>query len=151
MKETVEQIIARVMATPDDKNEPYCFRYYLDTRLKDNPMLYVAMEGPSGGLLGATQGRKKVGWRNEKLILNSFRDDLEEHDIHDGHLLTEAEACDTARSMGLSSIDAVKAKMVNDFTKVNHYPPNIVAEAPEVIIARREKGREEAKWRGWDD
>lgn len=108
------------------------------------------LQGLTGGVLSAAQGRKNLGWRREKIILNAFTDDLKEHDVHNGHLLTETEARDVAQSMGLSDINSVKAEMYDLFTEVNRHPPNIVTENPDEIIARREEGKKEAKWRGWN-
>jgi hypothetical protein len=153
MEETFEQKLARILATPlpqTDINTPYVFRYYLDSRNKENPAIYVTFEGPSGGILDAIQGRKTLGWRDEKIIWEIFTKLRFECEIHDGHLLTEPEARLITHDMGLSSIDDIKRKITKLFFDTNQYTPNMVEEKPEVIIERRRVGKIEAKNRGWD-
>ena len=113
-------------------------------------MLYVTLEGLSGGVLNAAIGGSAGKWSNKKIVTDTFDYRRRDADIHDGHLRTEAEAREIAKSMGLPDIDAIKTEMIDNFTKVNRYPPNIVTENPDTIIARRKKGIKEAKWRGWD-
>ena len=71
-----------------------------------------------------------------------------EQDIYDDDLLTEAEAREAAKSIGLD-IDVPKKEIFDSFTQHNGYEPNIVDDDIDALLARREKAREEVKKRGW--
>jgi hypothetical protein len=140
MEETAEQMVARILATPIDRNEPYVFRYYRDPREKSKPALWVTLEGREiGSFFIAAHGREDFGWRDEEFIFdNLYRLYKREGDVGAEHLLTEAEARQLAQSIGLD-IEVAKAMIVNSFIKVNKYSPNIEVDDVKALLAYRKQ------------
>jgi hypothetical protein len=138
MEETAEQRVARVLATPINRNEPYVFRYYRDPREKSKPALWVTLEGREiGPRLSVALGLEGRGWRKD--LDDYFRRLEREGDAGDASdILTETEARQLAQSIGLD-IDVIKAMIVNGFIETNKYSPNIEVDDVEALLAYRKQ------------
>ena len=131
------------------KKWTYAFNYYLDENNEFKEIeiaVFIVMEWlvpeKNYNIKGsAVRGTKRMQWFWDGL--SALKDREEYGDVGDHSLISEDEAKEVLKTMGLN-LDDAKTYLLNKFTEVNGYPPIMLPVDPR-WEARRDAARKRSK------
>lgn len=147
-KEDVDRLL-RSIDHEAAKKDRFVFNYYLDENDEFKGVeiaVFIVMEWlvpeKNYNIKGsAVRGTKRMQWFWDGL--SALKDREEYGDVGDHSLISEDEAKEVLKAMGLN-LDDAKTYLLNKFTEVNGYPPVMLPVDPR-WEARRDAARKRSK------